>query len=209
MNTQKAKLGYTINQTRNGHYSHLYIEVREIGHSFREFILTFKLQTDDGTGRLNPDKAPEWYGLHTKVKGRIPSDIKQINAVAQKTESILNEREGEWSLRNMERPENILWALEKQGIRRMVYDGRVSQYVPLSELAGPEFRAFHNNHESVLARDESEAKRLLTVKTAQFSPSALQSWLNEGSPVMLSSMSDAPSVQATESVLTPCFVVSA
>ncbi len=208
------RYGYLLQQNKEGHYASLHITIKVKGAFYgraADAELRFKWQTDDEQRENSKGvkEWPSWYGLHTYVQCERPEEAKPLTALAVKIQTLIEERvapdtQDSWKLRELV-PTNVIWALECCGILRMVYDARLSEYVLLKEIKAPEFRRWSNKLDSVLACDEAEARRLLTIETAKHHQHRLKEWLDSGAQVHIPSQSEPPTIEPSEYLLTSVF----
>ena len=201
---------YTINKNTQGGYSHLYLEIREIGSRFggRETALTLKWQLHRPEA-MDSNSPRNWYGLHTTITGNRLGEIATVAKVAAQINNSLEKRAQSDTWRKGDStPENVIEVLEELKIARAVYDGRQSNYVRISDLPDDAVFAWSNGTTSILAGCEREAKRKLAIATAEFSVSSLEQWIAKGSPITRRD-DRAPLVETLADVLKDPFVSAA
>jgi len=130
----------------------------------------------------------EWYAADIEVTAR---DLESLELATQAARAALNSKES-WK-----RPEvaDVLLRLAKKKARftETVWDARLSQHVPLTEVKDHEYSAYTDDHVkmgtsnptlSVLARNDGEAQRMLVVELAQQGyDSVLDVFVTLGKPV--------------------------
>jgi hypothetical protein len=202
---KSRKIGFTFCQIRDNcsTYAHAIFTLCPLGNRFGSSPeLEIKFQTDnEAPSRKCSENESLWYGHHITVKGDYSEEMTPLLRILAKLEKSLQDRnepdstgETPFHLRKFT-PENLVWAMAQAKIPFAVYDCRVSEIVPVSDVADLEMSKWHNKWESVLARDEKEAQKLMVRQMANshyVSPTELQSWLNEGMQVKQDSYSRAP-----------------
>jgi hypothetical protein len=155
------------------------------------------------------DQTPaRWYCPHAEVRTdfgcqlSVPEQLKTAARLLEK----LGMPEG---------PSEVVTDLVAAGIDQRIYDGRLSQYLPPSEVQPPEIVAWYARVRGeccakVLARNEEdaqeEAAREFGARISKGSHAAVekfQAWLDQGRPVERSQWDHAPEVQPIATLLQP------
>jgi hypothetical protein len=213
----KRKYSYTLNLTESRSCGDTYRHITAIIMAVRkgevissEDLLTINWQSSTGIDG--------WYGCNVLVKcnGHTDRKVKQLSEAA----SFLKKVGCSYH------PETWIQSLERNGVTRVVYDGRLSSHVPIDNVAGVEFSAYGARtggdhlcslsclYVSTLASDEASASQKLTQEFARLVsehggayPSyitAFQKWMNEGKvPFKLSG--EHPKFKTTDELLNSCF----
>lgn len=204
---KSTRFGYVISQEKsNGsHYAHLYVVITPIGQRFvSDFSATLKWQADD---EMRDGKRCNWYGVSIAANARHAEDLTILSRIVSRLEKALQDRKNaegtdlaEFALRKMS-PANVCWALETVlRIPRCVYDARVSETLPIKDLADLTFSRWGNAHVNVVAENEEHARKLALKEMANsryVSTAEIQAWLNSGSPMKQDTYSPAPSFPST------------
>lgn len=173
---------------------------REYGHLGFDILLDngYDLETVASIEFQCNENSREWYGPHIKMDRHV-HNIEDLEAATQAIKKFAGRGVNYLSARD-------LAIRVRDKFDRVVYDGRENEYVPVSELADPEFKAWRDNTQrqctvGCLARTEYEAKEKILKKFAEHGyTEKLQAWLAAGQPVR--SLNDsAPTVNPLEKMV--------
>lgn len=214
------KIGFTFSNEKSdvsSNYAHAKFSLCLIGRGWGSNPqLEISFQTDSSAAsRKHSENESLWYGHHITLKGDYSEEMFPLLRLLAKLEKSLQDRnepdtsgETPFHLRKFV-PENLVWALGQAKIPHAVYDCRISETVAVSEVADLEFSKYYNKWDSVLARDEKSAQKMM-VKAMANSPyvsaNELQVWLNEGMPLKIDTYSRAPRESELSVNLTSPFV---
>ncbi len=153
-------------------------------------------------------ESTHWYGFHVDFRADYPSQaIERIKALGTFMRRLL---EGDVLV---ERPERVIPAL---GLERLVYDDRLSLYIPLEQVP-PEgevrWMAWQDDHcvVAIVAPDEATASEKLLQAFAKEVAGArygnysqkMERWIQEGKPIRRDGHRDHPDVRSLEEILKP------
>ena len=196
---RKPRPGYIFTHSRDGHYWHTAIRLLRDYTSTcgRTKELTIKWQSDD------EDTRGEWslYGQRHEMEFEYPDDGLDLMRLHQRLFGELTRKRayGEPESPGYS-PITILQALigHQKWIDQIVYDQRVSYYLPIKEVLPPTYKAWRDDYHKCgfgsgctvgcVAEDEDEARRLLTKEFVERDgahyKTRFETWLEHGRPCL-------------------------
>ena len=208
---KKPKFFFTVRRKDSSRqYAHLIVSVYPMPtseyHTGLEKVFELRWQSD-------VDQTPaSWYAPHFEID---TDDPPQVMPLATR---LIGKHPLHWDAAKWVKD------FEAAGFERRIYDGRLSQYLPVSEVVGPEYRRWINDRSrangetlvSCLARDEEEAMQLLTGKFADHistphrhytsldcATQAMAAWLAADRPVTYCSHEHPPDITPMAELLKP------
>lgn len=165
-----TKLIYRITKTRpDGQYKHLEIDIKPGGSINHDDGVQITFQADHSKNVWS-----EWYGFHVELRADGPDDLKEKTAIAKMAMAAPDTT-----------PLGIIAHIDKHAMRA-VYDSRMSENVPVSELAPDGWKCFYNdacsNYYKIMARDDIDAKERF-VKAMKSDEWSLRNFLRDGCAV--------------------------
>lgn len=217
-----AKYCFTISTQTSGHYGHLTFTIAPIGSAYSgDFSAEIQWQTDD---ELRDGTQANWYSARIMINARHSiminarhsDDVAALSKLLSKLDKTLigqqvDGQDAPFALRKFT-PANVARTLESIGCALGVYDARVSERVATADVADLSLSHYSNGFESVLAKNEAHARKLLIVKTASSrytSQDSLTVWLSSGAKVTLNSHNPAPTLPVLATALAIPFNIGA
>ena len=185
----KTTIYYRISRSSQTDYSHLHLEIiepnRVVNYNSKlgpcENSLEFRWQSHQNCG--------SWYGnqVHIESKG-VAGAIRATKFLKKFCGDVIPA------------PEDLIAKLESAGIVRCVYDTRVSEFVPITEVKPEDhvrWLALNDNggcYVSTVAPqdDKATATRRLAKELANYNTDAFEAWVLAGKPAKVDSYSRAP-----------------
>lgn len=141
----------------NNRYSHFTMRIfRKNVHASMTELCTLSWQGEAGASR--------WYaGSITPYRC---TTVEDLNAVSNALHTLL----GDASISIYEHPEYVIQRANEKKWEEVVYDSRVSEYVPISKVLGPEFHMWGDDQRvcSCVASTEDEARKMLSAKMLKY-----------------------------------------
>jgi hypothetical protein len=179
----KTPLCYVLTQTRDREYAHLRLTIRHLGDTRFGDSPTAEIRFQTDAENHKRTGGGFWYGYRIEINAKSGAEAARLASAITRVEKTIEERKSEDYAARQITPANLLWALDQAKIGRAVFDGRTDLYTLIGKLPDPALRQWGNRSVSVLAEDAERARRLLAVKTAEYSLSALEEWIAAGKPV--------------------------
>lgn len=180
------KPGFTIHKQTSRNYCHLRLCLYADYTTFSPRAVELQYQSDCDT---------EWsyYGGHLSIERA--EGINEIETLARLLKRVFKPSASRSSFHFNGNTEGALLALIDSKIPQIAYDSRESRYLPITEIKPPTFHAWRDDyrrcaytscHVGCLAETEDEARRLLTIKFAEYrtDSAALNTWLKADRPAM-------------------------
>jgi hypothetical protein len=157
-------------------YEHFEIQVFYQNFLFTsETTVAITWQTDQNSSR--------WYGCNIQLNSSDSEMLEKSYKLAQRVIRGLEGRD----------PEHVLDRLETLKATEVVYDSRVSEFVPLAKVAGPEKKRWMDHwqrmgrshcHIAVVAETEDEARKLILKEAAERNETRfISQFIDAGQPV--------------------------
>ncbi len=196
-NNNKTELFYTARREKDRKYGHISVTLRT-GDRSEDELFTVRWQCDDHNDG--------WYGIQVaaEVSG---CDFAECGSRLGKAGKLLNRIARD---QNCHGPVNFLARLLALGIERQVYDGRVSNYIPVADVMPSQYQRWMARGAdgyctySALATNEDDARIKLGVKFAQgiaeyqrYSD-RFEQWVLNGKRVELDYNAQCPETPTTE-----------
>lgn len=185
----KTTIYYRISRTSQSDYSHLHLEIIEPNKTLNytnkfgpcENAFEFRWQSHQNHGH--------WYGNQVNIES------KRVEAVIRATK-FLKKFCGDV----IPDPADLIAKLESAGIVRCVYDTRVSEFIPVTEIKPEDHVRWLATNDSggcyvstvAPQHDKATAIRRLAKELANYSTDAFEAWVLAGKPAKIDSYSRAP-----------------
>jgi hypothetical protein len=183
---------YRISRTSQSDYSHLHLEIVEPCKIYAldrfgpcETSIEFRWQSHVGHG--------EWYGNQIHVEAKSVEALTRANKFIKR----------HCKERTIPSPAELIATLESAGIVRCVYDSRLSEFIPVTDLLPLDHVRWlaKKPHESgcyvsVVAPSDNPkvATRKLSRELARYCEQRHEEWILGGKPVEIDSYSQAPKI---------------